>query len=149
MLPYLSVQLTLTLGNLMSVNSSLLREMIEALVAEETTPVSGSIVESVPLSPDSHSLSTLMNKDKQRAVDMSPEDFEKFLRNLVKRKYGKATLQRGDIEKLDVLTRWMNYLPGGHQYRRGLAKYLRSKRDKVKRDPFRDFRQYRYDTPEE
>lgn len=122
----------------MSANSSLLREMIEAIVAEELTLES-------PLSSDSHSLSTLMNKDKRHVSDMSPEDFEKLLRSLVKRKYGKATLQRGDIEKLDMLTRWMKYLPGGHQYRRGLAKYLRSKRDKVRRDPFRDFRQYRYD----
>lgn len=129
---------SLTLGNLMSVNSSLLREMIEAIVDEEMTLES-------PFSSDSHSLSTLINKDKQHVSDMSPQDFEKLLRNLVKRKYGKATLQRGDIEKLDQLTRWMKYLPGGHQYRRGLAKYLRSKRDNVRRDPFRDFRQYRYD----
>jgi len=123
-----------------------LKETIEKIVVEEL-----SIQEDFSDfgEPESHSLSNLMKKDKRHVGDMTPEDFEKLLRSLVKRKYGKATLQRGDMEKLDLLTRWMQYIPGGHQYRRGLAKYLRSKKDRVRTDPFRDFRQYRYHTFEE
>lgn len=141
-------------------NASLLREMIEALIAEEltvdeeeTASLSEFAPASNPLAPSE--IPTARKKRTGASIgsgfdtgDMSGEDFERFLRVLVKRKYGRATLQRSDMEKLDKLTRWMQYLPLGHQYRRGLAKYLRSKQDKVKRDPFKDFRQYRYDNNE-
>lgn len=116
----------------MSVNSSLLRQLIEEIVLEELP------------SPEQHSLAAIKNRDKQTVSQMNPEDFEKFLRNLVRRRNGQATLNRSDMEKLDYITRWMQAIPGGHKYRRGLAKYLRSKRDKVVKDPFRDFRRYQY-----
>lgn len=117
----------------MSVNSSLLRQLIEEIVLEELP------------SPESSPL-PLSQKPKAgvNPAQMNPEDFEKFLRNLVRRRNGQATLNRSDMEKLDYITRWMQFVPGGHRYRRGLAKYLRSKRDKVVRDPFRDFRRYQY-----
>lgn len=129
----------------MTINVFLLKEMIETIITEELTPVSEAPLLSTP--------EPQISKAKKKALgglgldtgNMNPEDLENVLRLLVKRRYGRATLQRTDMEKLDKLTRWMQALPGGHQYRRGLAKYLRSKQDKVRKDPFRDFRQYRYD----
>lgn len=140
-------------------NSLLLREMIEGIIAEVLDEQSDDLKEFAPFSSSSPQdplvPQPIQTKKKRVGAsmggrnidtgDMSSEDFEKFLRLLVKRKYGRATLQRGDMEKLDKLTRWMQYIPLGHQYRRGLAKYLRSKQDKVRKDPFKDFRQYRYD----
>lgn len=115
----------------MSVNASLLKQLIEEIVLEEL--------------PSSSQPNPLLAQDpNQPPQNMKPEEFEKFFRNLIRRRNGQANLNRSDIEKLDYITRWMQYVPGGTRYRRGLAKYLRSKRDKVRKDPFRDFRRYQY-----
>jgi len=79
------------------------------------------------------------------ASEMSPAELKALLGNLVTKKHGQANLSRGDMELLDKLTKWMKFIPGGTGYRRGLAKYVRSKRD-ANPDQFRDFRKYSYDT---
>lgn len=75
---------------------------------------------------------------------MSPPELKAMLNNLVTKKHGQANLKRSDMELLDKLTKWMKLIPGGTSYRRGLAKYVRSKREKDL-DPYRDFRRYSYD----
>lgn len=103
----------------------------------------------------SHSLKALLNPDgtsaagHQKLGEMEPEELEKVLKNLLKKKHGTAVFKKSDMELLDKLTRWMTYIPGGTFYRRNLAKYLRSKKDKAKQDPFKDFRRYSYDTSQD
>lgn len=85
-------------------------------------------------------------KDSQDTSDMSPEELQAIVGNFVNktvRRGGDANLTRKDMETLDKLTRWMKYIPGGTVYRRTLAKYLRSKKDRNS-DPLKDFRRYSY-----
>lgn len=103
------------------------------------------ILEALPASHP-NPLNPLDPKTNQHTAEKAKADeVERLLQSLVRRRGGKANLKRSDMEKLDYLTRWLRLVPGGKKYRRGLAKYLRSKGDKVRQDPFRDFRRYQYD----
>lgn len=95
-------------------------------------------------------------KRKLKDVNQDPEitaaqekQVDALIAKLLTRRKGRATLSRSDMEKLDFWTRWMKYIPFGTAYRRGLAKYLRSKKDAPRKpDPFRDFRRYSYGDPD-
>lgn len=91
-------------------------------------------------------------KANLRKTNLSPEQIQaqekqidSLVDKLLKTRQGRATLTHDDMEKLDMWTRWMTIFPFGKAYRRGLAKYLRSKKAVRKDDPFRDFRRYTYD----
>lgn len=126
--------------------SSLIEEIAYEVISEEMPMVTGG---------DVNPLIGALTKTKQkiRASGGNPQtvvDQEKqvdaLISKLLMKRKGRATLNRGDIEKLDKWTRWMVLLPFGRAYRKGLAKYLRSKKDGPKKDdPFRDFRRYTYD----
>ena len=108
-----------------------LKEMIDEIVIQE-------------FDRTSHSLNAL-KKSNSAIANMSQEDFEKFLRGLLRKKYGQAHLHKGDMATLDKITRPLLLLPYvGRAYRKGLAKYLRSKDDTRYRDPYADFRKYSY-----
>lgn len=82
-------------------------------------------------------------KTSEEALKQEKE-IDTLISKLLTKRKGRANLNRDDMEILDKWTRWMVFLPFGHSYRKGLAKYLRSKRNKRK-DPFADFRRYSYD----
>jgi hypothetical protein len=91
-------------------------------------------------------------KANLKKANLTPEQIaaqEKQIDSLVNKllhtRQGRATLTHDDMEKLDLWTRWMTLFPFGKAYRRGLAKYLKSKASKRKEDPFKDFRRYTYD----
>lgn len=122
--------------------------MIESIIAEELEGAMQlseiSPYEEIP--DDSHSLQALVTRNKRKNIaSMETDEFEKFLQGLIsKRRGGKAHLQRSDMEKLDMLTRWMKWIPGGTSYRKNLAKYLRSPNPNKRVDSFSDFRKYSY-----
>jgi hypothetical protein len=126
---------------------SLIEEMVHEVLSEEVPAV---------MTPDDSSLIGTLTKSKQRLRQtLSPEvaanqekQIDTLINKLLARRKGRATLNRTDIEKLDKWTRWLTFLPFGRAYRKGLAKYLRSKKEKRKDDPFRDFRRYSYQDTE-
>lgn len=89
------------------------------------------------------------SRNKLSASTPEEQEVEKLFHGLIRRRGGKARLSKTDMERLDYITRWMKYLPGGRSFRRGLAKYVKSKKDNVRVDPFRDFRRYNYNHGEE
>lgn len=131
-----------------------IKETIDALVEEIVCEV---MTEEVPtVTQDDNPLIGALRKSKERirrtadprtALDQEKQ-IDMLINKLLARRKGRATLNRGDIEKLDMWTRWLTLLPFGRAYRKGLAKYLRSKATKKKDDPFRDFRRYSYDQEE-
>lgn len=140
-----------------------LRSLIEEIVQEVMTEEVPEVLET--LAPDAfahperedHMVSALKKaKKKLRDTATTPNQasheeaqIDVLINKLMNKRKGRATLSRSDMEKLDKWTRWMTFLPFGHAYRKGLAKYLRSKKDKVKHDPFKDFRRYQYDRDED
>lgn len=128
-----------------------IQESLECLVEEIVSQV---MSEEVPtVTTDDNPLIGALKQSKSRIRQtVSPEvaaqqekQIDQLINKLLTRRKGRATLNRGDIEKLDKWTRWLTFLPFGRAYRKGLAKYLRSKAAKRKEDPFRDFRRYSYD----
>lgn len=128
--------------------SALVEEIAREVMSEEVPMVTGGgdvnpligalnkTKEKIRRSPNTHP-DVIVNQEKQ---------IDALIAKLLMKRKGRATLNRGDIEKLDNWTKWMVFLPFGRAYRKGLAKYLRSKKDGPrKEDPFRDFRRYTYD----
>jgi len=133
---------------------ALIEEIVKEVITEEVPMVFETIGPDSFMTPgDDHMVSTLKKaKQKLRDTSMTPQQasheeaqIDVLINKLLTKRKGRATLNRSDMEKLDKWTRWMTFLPFGHAYRRGLAKYLRSKNDKIRHDPFKDFRKYSYD----
>lgn len=126
--------------------NALLEEIIHEIISEEvpvvtddnTNPLIGALKKTKQkIRQSNQDPKTMLSQEQQ--VDA-------LINKLLARRKGRATLNRSDIEKLDLFTRWMVFLPFGKAYRKGLAKYLRSRKDGPKKhDPFRDFRRYTYD----
>jgi hypothetical protein len=137
----------------------LVEEIIKEIISEEVpslfsdNPLLGP-VEQQRVSPLVGALRQTKKKLRDSG-DQPPEmilaqekQIDTLIAKLLTKRKGRANLSRGDMEALDRWTRWMTVLPFGRAYRRGLAKYLRSKKDGPhKEDPFRDFRRYTYDDP--
>jgi hypothetical protein len=130
----------------MDISTSLLREMIDELVLMELGQIEGD-----PLVPSTEPVSTRRPVQRGRGTNrknpnqVETDDINRYIQGLMRRRGGTATLTRGHMEKLDWLTRWLTWIPGGNAYRKGLAKYLRSKRDPEKQDKLRPWRRYKYD----
>lgn len=128
---------------------SLVEEITLQVLTEEAPAIVGSTDTDNPLLGALKQTRTrIRNKPGQTPAQIMSQEkqVDVLIAKLLAKRKGKATLNRGDIEMLDKLTRWMRVLPFGKAYRRGLAKYLRSKDSQArKEDPFRDFRRYSYD----
>ena len=133
----------------------LVEEIIREIISEEVPLLTG---EPDPEKNKVNPLVGALRQTKQKLRDtgnQSPEmvlaqekQIDTLIAKLLTKRKGRANLSRGDMEALDMWTRWMTVLPFGRAYRKGLAKYLRSKKDMPNKvDPFRDFRRYSYDDP--